>query len=99
MTSEPSTHFLGHARLAPVQVLFWGNPMTSGNSAIDYFISGDRLEHPYRTLLHADDEPYTEQVVSTVIILIRYTTVCSARISRHTVHISHIISMLLLCYL
>jgi hypothetical protein len=38
--------------------------MTSGNSAIDYFISGDILEHPYRTLLHSDDEPYTEQVVS-----------------------------------
>jgi protein O-GlcNAc transferase len=69
MTSEPSTHFLGHARLAPVQVLFWGNPMTSGNSAIDYFISGDRLEHPYRTLLHDDDEPYTEQVVSLCDIL------------------------------
>ncbi len=30
MTSEPITHFLGQGRVAPIQVLFWGNPVTSG---------------------------------------------------------------------
>ncbi len=32
MTSEPMTHFIGQGRVAPIQVLFWGNPITSGTS-------------------------------------------------------------------
>jgi protein O-GlcNAc transferase len=64
LTSEPVSHFLAHARLAPVQVAFWGNPITSGSPSIDYFVSGDRLESPHRTRLGApEQEPYTEQVV------------------------------------
>ncbi|CAM9516421.1 unnamed protein product, partial [Heterosigma akashiwo] len=65
MMSEPLTHFLGHARLAAVQCLFWGNPTTSGQTdSIDYFISADQLEHPNRTWASQDDEPYSEQVKS-----------------------------------
>ena len=30
---------------------------------MDYFISGDFLEHPYRTRLASDSDPYTEQLV------------------------------------
>lgn len=30
MNSEPVTHFLGYSRLARVQAVFWGNPITTG---------------------------------------------------------------------
>ena len=42
--SEPTTHYMGYARLAPVQVAFWGNPVSSGAPHIDYFLSGDIME-------------------------------------------------------
>ena len=61
--SEPMTHFLAHSRMATIQVAFWGNPVTSGSSYIDYFVSADFMEHPYRTRIALDDEPYTEQVI------------------------------------
>ena len=59
MLSEPMSYFLGFSRFAPVQVCFWGNPLTAGRKSIDYFVA-DRMEHPYRTL--AGDE-WSEQVV------------------------------------
>jgi len=43
------SYFLQMGRLAPVQCLFWGNPITSGKAGVDYFISGDRMELPHRT--------------------------------------------------
>ena len=60
MLSEPMSYFLGFSRFAPVQVCFWGNPLTTGRSSIDYFVSADRMEHPHRTW--AGDE-WSEQVV------------------------------------
>lgn len=58
MLSEPISYKLGFARLAPVQCLFWGNPVTSGHfDSIDYFISGELLEPKHGT------DMYTEQVV------------------------------------
>ena len=43
--SEPINYFVAiGTRVAPVQCMFWGNPLTTGGSNIDYFISGDRLE-------------------------------------------------------
>ncbi|CAM9689090.1 unnamed protein product [Phaeothamnion confervicola] len=63
MNSEPMTHFLGYARLAPVQILCGGNPVTSGNPSIDYFVSADVLEHPDRTAMAAAADEYSEQVV------------------------------------
>jgi len=60
MLSEPMSYFLGFTRFAPVQVCFWGNPVTTGRSSIDYFVSADRMEHPLRTL--SRDE-WSEQVV------------------------------------
>ena len=46
-----------------MQLAFWGNPITSASHQVDYFISSDAMEHPYRTHLKDTDEPYTEQVV------------------------------------
>ncbi len=42
---------------------FWGNPITSASRHMDYFISGDHLEHPFRTRIPLMDEPYSEQVI------------------------------------
>jgi len=39
-----STYFLAHARLAPVQIISWGHPETSGISTIDYFLSSSLIE-------------------------------------------------------
>ena len=60
---EPMNHFLAHNRMAPVQMAFWGNPVTSASTAIDYFISADVMEHPFRTRMPVQDDPYSEQVV------------------------------------
>ena len=55
MNSEPLNHFLGFSRMAPLQLLFWGNPITSGNPSIDYFVSADVMEHPYRTHISSSE--------------------------------------------
>jgi hypothetical protein len=49
---------------------FWGNPITSGSDQIDYFISADVLEHPYRTRMPVTQEPYSEQVRGSVMGLV-----------------------------
>lgn len=64
--NETLIHFLAFQRFAPVQVLVMGAPVSGGISSIDYFISGDRLEHPFRTQMSGDKnhlEHYSEQVV------------------------------------
>jgi protein O-GlcNAc transferase len=54
---DPWTYFLGFARLAPVQCVNLGHPVTTGIPTIDYFLSFDLLEP-------ADAEAhYTEQLV------------------------------------
>ena len=63
VNSEPLSHFLSFIRLAPIQIAFWGNPMTTGNPSIDYFISSDLMEYPFRTQLPPNQIPYSEQVV------------------------------------
>lgn len=54
---DPVPYFLAHARLAPIQVLLCGHPMSSGIATMDYFISGKNFELP-----HAQDQ-YSEQLV------------------------------------
>ncbi|MBT3916586.1 MAG: tetratricopeptide repeat protein [Rhodospirillaceae bacterium] len=54
---EPLTYFLGFARLAPVQCVTWGHPVTTGLSNIDYFISSAHTE-PADAVEH-----YTESLV------------------------------------
>ena len=56
-------HILGFHRFASTQILAMGSPVTSGNPSIDYFVSADRTEHPFRTKFATDQEHYTEQVV------------------------------------
>jgi predicted O-linked N-acetylglucosamine transferase (SPINDLY family) len=41
---EPVSYFLGFARLAPVQCVTWGHPVTTGLPEIDYFVSIDAAE-------------------------------------------------------
>ena len=41
---EPLTYFLGFSRLAPVQCVTWGHPVTTGLPNIDYFISSNLIE-------------------------------------------------------
>lgn len=40
------TYFLAFARLAPVQCVTWGHPVTTGIPTIDYFLSCDTAEPP-----------------------------------------------------
>jgi protein O-GlcNAc transferase len=41
---DPFTYLLAHYRLAPVQCVTWGHPVTTGIPTIDYFISSKLLE-------------------------------------------------------
>lgn len=41
---EPLTWALAHARLAPLQCVSWGHPITTGIDSIDSFISCDQFE-------------------------------------------------------
>jgi predicted O-linked N-acetylglucosamine transferase (SPINDLY family) len=41
---EPMSYYLAHARLAPVQCVTWGHPLTTGIPTLDYFISSTDLE-------------------------------------------------------
>jgi protein O-GlcNAc transferase len=41
---EPFTYWLAHHRLAPVQCVTWGHPVTSGIANMDYFISSKLIE-------------------------------------------------------
>ena len=38
---DPVAYFLSFARLAPVQMVWWGHPDTSGVPSLDYFVSSD----------------------------------------------------------
>ena len=52
---DPFTYTLAFTRLAPVQCVTWGHPMTTGIPTMDYFISSEDLE--------GVDGAYTEQLV------------------------------------
>ncbi len=39
-----ATYFLAYARLAPIQVVSWGHPDTTGIETLDYFISAETIE-------------------------------------------------------
>jgi protein O-GlcNAc transferase len=54
---EPVTYTLALTRMAPVQCVTWGHPVTSGIDTIDYFISAEALEPE-----EAQDH-YTEKLV------------------------------------
>lgn len=53
----PLTYFLAFARLAPVQCVTWGHPVTTGIPNMDYFVSSVDLEPP-----DAEDH-YSERLI------------------------------------
>ncbi len=60
---EPTTYFLAFGRLAPVQCVALGHPVTTGIPNIDYFLSAEALENPDA------DRHYSET-------LIRFPEIC-----------------------
>lgn len=54
---EPITYFLAHARLAPIQCVAEGHPITTGLPGIDYILGTDALMGP------GAEDYYTEQLV------------------------------------
>jgi predicted O-linked N-acetylglucosamine transferase (SPINDLY family) len=54
---DPLTYFLAYSRLAPLQLVAWGHPDTTGIDTLDYYISADALELPDA------DSHYTEKLV------------------------------------
>lgn len=53
----PSSRIVSLTRLAPIQMMGVGHPVTSGSKTIDYFMSGELIEPP------GGDAHYTETVV------------------------------------
>ncbi|MDM8523125.1 tetratricopeptide repeat protein [Desulfococcaceae bacterium HSG8] len=51
------TYFLGFSRLAPVQCVTWGHPVTTGIPNMDYFLSSEDLEPP------GSEDHYSEKLV------------------------------------
>src|SRR5262249_44840918 len=60
------TYFLAFARLAPVQCVTWGHPLTTGIPNLDYFISSELLEGP------GAEEHYTEKLVRLPNLAVHY---------------------------
>lgn len=54
---EPLTYFLAFSRLAPVQCVAWGHPVTTGIPNVDYYISSKSAEPP------GAQDHYSEQLV------------------------------------
>lgn len=54
---EPYSYFLAFSRLAPVQCVTWGHPITTGIDTVDYFLSGADLE------VEGNERHYTERLI------------------------------------
>ncbi len=54
---DPLTYFMAFSRLAPVQCVTWGHPVTTGIPNMDYFISSETAELP------GAENNYSEQLV------------------------------------
>jgi len=54
---DPLTYFLAYSRLARVQCVTWGHPVTTGLDSIDAFLSADRIERP------GAEADYTERLI------------------------------------
>jgi len=64
---EPFTYFLAFSRLAPVQCVTWGHPVTSGLESVDYFLSNPHMDPP------GSERHYTERLVRLPHFTSRYT--------------------------
>jgi protein O-GlcNAc transferase len=63
---EPVTYTLAMSRLAPVQCVTWGHPVTAGIPTVDYFISAEGLEP------EESQDQYTEQLVKLKDLAVSY---------------------------
>jgi len=54
---DPLTYFLAFWRLAPIQLVTWGHPVTTGIDTIDYFVSAEALE------TQGSETQYTERLI------------------------------------
>lgn len=54
---HPLSWFLGHFRMAPIQMQSWGHGITSGQEQLDYFVSNALLETP------GSEAHYSEQLL------------------------------------
>jgi len=63
---DPYSWFLAFARLAPVQAVGWGHPVTSAMPSMDYFVSGGGFEAPGASV------HYRERLVSIAVPGVRY---------------------------
>ena len=61
---DPFTYYLAHARLAPLQMVAWGHPVTTGLDTIDLFLSADVFD---RDGAEAD---YTEELTRLPFLLL-----------------------------
>jgi predicted O-linked N-acetylglucosamine transferase (SPINDLY family) len=57
LSMDPQSSRLAALRLAPVQCVSWGHPVTSGLPTQDFFLSSDLMEPP------GGEQHYTEQLV------------------------------------
>lgn len=55
---EPFSYFLAFTRLAPVQCVLPGHPVTTGIPTVDYYVSNTWMEHPQA------DADYSEKLVA-----------------------------------
>lgn len=63
---DPMAVRLACRRLAPVQCLTWGHPVTSGLDTVDYFLSSELMEPP------EGDRHYSEQLIRLPNLSIHY---------------------------
>lgn len=54
---EPFSYFLAFSRLAPIQCVTWGHPVTTGIPNIDYFITQKDLESLAQPEAHYSEQP------------------------------------------
>ena len=64
---DPMAVRLAALRLAPIQCVSWGHPVTSGLPTVDYFLSSELMEPP------DGEEHYTETLVRLPNLSIHYT--------------------------
>jgi predicted O-linked N-acetylglucosamine transferase (SPINDLY family) len=77
---EPFSYTLAFSRLAPVQCVAWGHPVTTGLPEIDHFLSSDLMEPP------GAEAHYTERLVRLPNLSICYSALPdrgSKRLSGH----------------
>lgn len=55
--STKTVYNIAQTRVAPIQVLFWGNPVTSGLPNMDFFITTDLMERHDKILSHYTEQP------------------------------------------